>query len=250
MLKTDDIFLIPLTTLALLTALIGCGTAPVDRSAAQIIEPSSATLPSVAAEFKTTRETVHQLQDRGEQDQRPIIVTWRFWRDADQLTVEMPKLAVGEQWQRDGDAIFHRKLYHNERRAIEFQPDDLRMLQHTLSWQRLSTLLDPQVLDELSAREIDWSEGYPVREYRGTAGRVKWRIVMRLDVALPIAIERQKDGSFERTELLAVYRLNDAPWQPTPVDSYEIIDYADLGDREYDPFVVKVLSQMGHEQHH
>jgi hypothetical protein len=71
-----------------------------------------------------------------------------------------------------------------------------------------------------------------------------------MDIALPVLIERQQAAFSERTELLKAYSLDQAPWQPTPTIKYDIIDYADLGDKGSDPFVIKVQSQMGHDHHH
>jgi hypothetical protein len=240
--------LIKLIALTLLTTLAGCSGTPVHSSStANILDLSSVTLPKVAAEFTTTRQDEHPEQGH---EQHEDNVTWRFWRDSQQITIERPQLGMGELWQRDGQSVIHRKLYHRDQRAIEFQPDDLRMMETAPSWQKLSLLLDLSVLAQLKAGDIEWSDGYPVREYEGKVAESEWRIVMRMDLALPILIERQNEHGSERTELLRAYALGEAPWQSTPTKGYDVIDFADLGDKEYDPFVAKVLSQMGHEHHH
>ncbi len=248
-------------TLAALTAftsflfLSACSTTPTKPgSAAQIVDLASATLPAVAAEFTTTRngEDREHRHDHEEHEpaSAPVSVTWRFWRDSQQLTIERPQLGMGEAWQRDGQSIIHRELYHRDQRAIEFQDDDLRMLQSTPSWQKLALLFDRQILEQLEAGDIEWSDGYPTRDYQGTVGETTWHIVMRMDLALPILIEREQQGFSERTELLSAYPLENAPWHPTSVQGYDIIDFADLGDKEYDPFVARVLSRMGHSHAH
>jgi len=45
-------------------------------------------------------------------------------------------------------------------------------------------------------------------------------------------------------------RLYTAHWWTTPAQSHDVIDFADLGDKEYDPFVIKMQAQMGHDHHH
>ncbi len=238
-----------LMALAFFSLLAGCGSAPANRQAASNpIDLSSATLPQVAAEFKTTHHTEHPepTNEAHEED----VVDWRFWRGTRQITIERPQLGVGEYWQVDGRSMIHRKLYHNDRRAIEFQADDLRMLETAPSWQKLSLLLDQSLLERLTAGDIQWPDGYPVREYQGKVADSEWHIIMRMDLALPILIERHDPHGSERTELTQVHPLSAAPWQPTPIDGYDVIDFADLGDKEYDPFVAKILSQMGHDHHH
>jgi hypothetical protein len=239
--------IIPVFTIGL----FGCSHVPTSRTATvNITDLSSAALPAVAAEFITMHETEVPEHDHGDHAPHMDSVTWRFWRDSNRITTERPQLGVGELWQRDGHSALHRKLYHHDRRAIEFQPDDLRMLQTGPSWQKLSLLLDQQVLEQLTAGDIEWSDGYPIKEYQGKIAESEWHIVMRMDLALPVLIERHHEHGAERTELLHAYALSEAPWKPAPADSYDVIDFADLGDKEYDPFVARVLSQMGHDHSH
>lgn len=243
--------LISLVAPIFLTLMFACSNAPVNPpGTVHLIDLSSATLPKVAAEFITTHESEGHDHDHGEPGHRVDAINWRFWRDANRITIERPQLGMGELWQKDGRSVLHRKLYHHDRRAIEFQPDDLRMLQTEPSWQKLSLLLDQQVLGQLTAGDIEWSDGYPIREYHGKTAESEWHIVMRMDLALPVLIERHHEQGRERTELLHAYALGQAPWQPTSTNGYDVIDFADLGDKEYDPFVARVLSQMGHGHAH
>jgi hypothetical protein len=242
--------LIKLTAFVILTFLAACSGAPVSHSAAnKIIDLSSASLPTVAAEFTTTREGEEHDHEHDDQQTHADKVTWRFWRDTQQINIERPQLGMGELWQRDGQAVIHRKLYHADKRAIEFQEDDLRMLDASPTWQKLALLLDQKLLEQLTASDIEWTDGYPTREYQGKVAKTEWHIVMRMDLGIPVLIEREHEGFSERTELLNAYALNAAPWQPTASTGYDIIDFADLGDKEYDPFVIKVQAQMGHDHH-
>ncbi|MEQ1530763.1 MAG: hypothetical protein ABL925_15720 [Methylococcales bacterium] len=247
--KTIVKILIKLTSLTVSALLIACSSATIKQTEpGKIIDLSSANLPGVAAEFLTTREGQENEDDQ--HDAQAHKVTWRFWRDSRQMTIERPQLSMGELWQRDGQSIIHRKLYHGDHRAIEFQDDDLRMLAASPSWQKLALLVDQKLLAQLSVSDIEWSDGYPAREYQGKIAETQWHIVMRMDLGLPVLIERRQPGFSERTELLNAYALSAAPWQPTPTTGYDVIDFADLGDKEYDPFVIKVQAQMGHEHHH
>lgn len=238
--------LFPLSALILVAA---CSSNPARHAGAgKVIDLSAEDLPKVAAEYVTTREG-----EEHEHEHHDVVadnVTWRYWRNGQQIVIERPQLGLGELWQRDGKALIHRKLYHADRRAIEFQEDDLRMSETKPSWQKLALLVDQKVLEQLTAGDVEWSDNHPIREYQGKIGDSQWYIVMRMDLGLPVLIDREHDGVSEHTELLNAYELNAAPWQPTPTDGYDVIDYADLGDKEYDPFVIKVQAQMGHDHHH
>ncbi|MBD9357454.1 hypothetical protein [Methylomonas albis] len=231
--------------LGLISLLAACGNMPAKPNTTDL---SSANLPAVAAEFITTR--AGEEHDHEAHQALPAEVSWRFWRDSRQITIERPQLGVGELWQLNDRELTHRKLYHQDRRAIEFQAGDLRMLEIAPSWQKLALLVDSQLLDKLIAEEVEWTDGIPTREYQGKVADTEWHVLMRLDLALPLLIERQQGDFSERTELLHAYPLRAAPWQPTSTQGYDVIDFADLGDKESDPFVIKVQAQMGHEHHH
>ncbi|OAI27806.1 MULTISPECIES: hypothetical protein [Methylomonas] len=241
----------PISVFIAAAILAACSQNPHHLAApAGMADLATANLPPAAAEYKTTLTADTAGHQHDSSDAAAAAVVWRFWRDGRQIVMERPQLGLGELWQRDGKALIHRKLYHNDRRAIEFQEDDLKMLGNKPAWQKLALLVDPAVLARLAVGGEEWLDGKPVREYRGTAAGAEWHVVIRLDLGLPVLIERTADGTAEHTELLNAYPLSGAPWQPTASETYEIIDYADLGDKEYDPFVIKVQRQMGHEHHH
>src|SRR5690606_28881105 len=132
---------------------------------------------------------------------------------------------------------------------IEFRDDDLEITATAVNWPQRSLLVDPQLLSQLSPRSAGWQGEVPYRRYVGEVDHTHWDITVRTDLMLPIRIERRHDDLREITTLQQAHALADAPASPTPFDTYEVIDFADLGDRVSDPFVVKVQSQLGLIQH-
>lgn len=191
--------------------------------------------PSVAAEYRTKVEHAGEVQ-------RSV---WRFWREADRVVSENLDDRTGEQWQRDGRTLFHRRVFHEDRQGIEFQADDLRMFEALPAWSKQTLLVDPELLAQLPSTRAGWRVGYPYRRYAGRVGDVDWDITLRVDLMLPTVIERSQRDVRQRTELLEAFALADAPWRPTPTDGYRILDFADLGDHERDPFVIKVQKYLG-----
>ncbi len=237
------------TALLLSAATTGCSQPTTTPSpAVTLIDLSATTLPAVAAEFITSRQDDEHNHEKQDAQHEPV--TWRFWRNDQEIRIERPQLGIGELWQQDGHSLIHRKLYHADQRAIEFEQSDLNMLQALPSWQKLALLLDKDLLAQLKHGDIEWRDGIPTREYQGNLNGTDWHIVMRLDLALPLLIEQHSEHAEMRTELRQAYLLPMSPWQPTPTQGYDVIDYADLGDKEYDPFVIKVQAQMGHDHAH
>jgi hypothetical protein len=235
--------------LIIAAVLTACSNAPARRTArVDLVDLDAPVLPAVAAEFITNREG--ELPEAGVRNRQPgsETVYWRLWRSNDRIVIERPQLGLGELWQKDGQTLIHRKLFHADRRAVEFRQDDLDILGQAPSWQKLSLLVEPALLRQLQADEPETSDGgYILQEFRGLVGGEGWRVVMRVDVGLPVLIERSTETFSEHTQLLQAYPLAQAPWQPTADQGYRLIDYSDLGDMETDPFVIKLQALMGPE---
>lgn len=216
---------------AVLALLLGCAS----RAVVPVPELDAA-LPAVAAQFRT-----QVVDHRG----RSSSSEWRYWRGADRIVRENLLDRTSETWQRDGATLFHQKLYHAERRGIEFQQTDLQMLGALPSWGRESLIIDPVLLGRLSEQGSGWRDGHPYRRYRGSVDGARWDITLRVDLMLPVKVERRLSERTERLELEQAYILGQAPWQPTPTDGYGMLDFADLGDHERDPFVAGLQRQLG-----
>ena len=195
------------------------------------------TPPPVAAEFRTTVESAQGGKSTAQ---------WRFWRSHDRIERENPAAQSGDLWVRDDRTLFHTRLYHADRRGIEYRSEDLQILNASPEWAALATLLDPRLVGALHERGHGWRDGYPYRRYAGAIGEVAWDITVRTDRMLPTRIERRDaDRRVETVELLRSFEFGQSPWQPAASADYDIIDYADLGDHERDPFVMRVQAQAG-----
>jgi len=215
------------------TSTDGCAVPALD-----LTEP----LPEVAATYATTRAAesdghAHDHSPAGEGE-------WRFFREKDRIDIENLKARTGERWQRDGRAQFFFKVFHADRRSVEYRTDDLMMLNADLTWQPHALLIDPKVLQSLTLQDAGWREGYPYRHYSGMANGEKLDVLWRVDLKLPVVLERETASYHERTVLKAVYPLAASPWTREDQSDYEVIDFADIGDRERDPFIQRVQAQL------
>jgi hypothetical protein len=192
-------------------------------------------LNAVAAEYRTTIEAAKDGKSATE---------WRFWRASDRIERENPKAQSGDLWVRDGTTMFHTRLYHAERRGIEYRSEDLKILGDDPDWTALATLLDPRLLASLHERANGWRDDFPYRRYGGEVGGVHWDITVRTDHMLPVRIERRgPERGVEIVELLHAFDAGKSPWQPPVTTDYVVLDYADLGDNERDPFVMRLQAQ-------
>ncbi|ATE60552.1 hypothetical protein [Thauera sinica] len=211
----------------------------------------AAPLPEVAAAYVTTR-TVQAAGHAHGHDHPPAgEMEWHFFREPDRIDIENVAARTGERWQRDGKVQFFFKVFHADRRSVEYRIDDLKLINATLSWEQHALLIDPQVLQGLELQDAGWQDGYPYRRYGGTANGERLDVTWRLDLNLPVVLERSRADYRERSVLKAVYPLASSPLARPDQSDYEVIDFADIGDRERDPFVLRVQAQLpGGDVHH
>lgn len=219
-------------------------------------------LPDVAAEYASTlvlREAPHPDHHAEENssagqashaDEHSVTTTVRLWRKPDLVIREEVETGIADYWQQDHHTIIQKKFFHNERRGVEFQQADLQMLNKLPQWQPLACLLDTAVISQLTEVDTGWSEGVPVRRYEGRLNDTQWRIDVRTDLMVPVRIERENAERHETLALVNAWPLSESPRQPVAVDQYNVIDFADIGDMEYDPFVKQVEAMLGGVHHH
>jgi hypothetical protein len=194
--------------------------------------------PAVAAEYRSTLENGTST---------PEVRTWRFWRETDRIEREGVSGGAGERWERDGATLFLTRLYHGDRKGIEYRSDDLEILNAAPAWAQLSLLVDPTVLTRLAEVDAGWRGGVPVRHYAGTDRDARWDVTVRTDLMLPVEVRVTRGASVETLELVRAMPRDRAAFEPRPIVGYELIDYADLGDRERDPFVMRVTAAEGYQ---
>lgn len=206
----------------------------------------SADITPVSARYMTDRHHAHDdhALNSTHQDIADFRNEWLFWRSADQVEVSIPQQQTGERWLKDASTIFYQKLFHEDQKIVEYQREDLMTLDVTTDWQTNLLMIDPVVLQQLTVKGKHWIDGHPTLVLRGKVNDIDYDLVWLVDLNIPYRLDkRDPAGNRERTQLLEVHAGIASPLQAPDTKSYEIIDYTDLGDRERDPFVIKI-------QHH
>lgn len=208
------------------------------------------TSPVEPVELTETLTSAKTGQAKAKQNTAPQ--HWRLWRSPDRVVREYPASQTSEVWQRDGKTVMHTRFYHAQRRGVEFQQADLDMINALPAWTQLESVVSPTLLASLSATTSGTRDNHTWQRYQGVVDGVTWDITVLTDIMLPASVERRDAGHREHLQLLNVWPLGSEPWQPTATDGYDVLDFADLGDHERDPFVVALQQHLdlGHAHDH
>lgn len=199
-------------------------------------------VPEVSARFVTERLQVEHKQHNAHKEDQSFKNEWLFYRTAQRIEVDIPAQQIGEVWLRDGKTVFYQKLFHADQKIVEYQMEDLSALDVSVSWRTNEWILDPAILQKLKVTGKDWIDGHPALKFSGSVDKIDYEVVWLVDLNLPHSLEkRDATGNQVRTELLSLEQTSESR---NNYQHYETIDYADLGDRERDPFVMKIQGHL------
>lgn len=208
-----------------------------------IINPSP---PALAVEFETV---VDQTEANGEIVQSSH--RWRFWRDHDYVETLNLDDDSGEVWRKtENGEIAYQQLFHEQQQLIDYLPGDLRALDAVPDWNGLTHLLNSTTLAALHGGEAAEILDFEARRYQGRIQGQTLQVLWLPDQQLPALIETQQPGRRIVTRIQAIFALAHSPWPYRRSSAYGAIDFADLGDKESDPFVQSILPRLKGGQPH
>lgn len=233
----------------LTTELMGCATQPESLSTSHPPVDPKNVLP-LAAEFTTSVSTNERHAKHV-----PTITHWRLLRAKGQIEVINLDSNSSEIWrQTSQDLWFYLKAFHQEQQVIEYTPVDLKVLEVKPQWSSLALGINPDLLKTITATQPGKAgkpvHGWQTLIYKSHIGETSYEVHWLPQLAVAARVKNVTHGVTTVTAINQPFLLASAPWKPSDISGYRLIEYADLGDMERDPFVIKVQHQLlGAGQH-
>lgn len=146
-------------------------------------------------------------------------------------------------WRRDARGeLEHLKLYPRAGRAVHFTPGDLRTISLTPSWDRLSALVSDReragLVAEGSKRALGGRTATVLSgRLRGQPARLTWLP----ELALPAGLSIGRGEARVVLRLVQVDACSGERCAEAPRGALRVLEFADLGDMEHDPFARSFL---------
>jgi hypothetical protein len=190
------------------------------------------TLPAIAGRFES------RLTPKGNKAQEQTH-EWYLWRQPHLLETQAIKGETGERWELSKSGqISYLQIFHKENRIIEYTTGDLRALQSHPDWLKLACVIDPTFLKtKLRLHGSVKALGRQTQRYTGRVEGMEFEVLWLEKEKIPALVRRTVAEYQETVQLKELYALGQSPWPRKPISGYVHIDYADLGDKESDPFV-------------
>jgi len=198
---------------------------------------ASGQFPAIAAEF----ETVITAND----GQPPQLYHWRFWRSARRIETHNLHDNSGEIWSQSAyGKIGYEQVFHQQKQVIEYVPGDLSAIGLQLDWPALASLLNPAMTRSLLADGRENVFGRSAVHYQSNHADQPLEVLWLDYEQIPALIKRTENSKSITTRITALYPLAQSPWPYQRSGDYHHTDFADLGDKESDPFIQSILYKI------
>lgn len=155
-----------------------------------------------------------------------------------------------ELWLRDARGeLEHVRSFPRDGKSVHYTSGDLRTISLAPDWSALSSLLGTSELSSLVARGTQRAlEKRQARVLLGSLRAQPARLVWLDDVALPAQLSLGRGKSKVVITLQSLSACTPALCSPDKAE-LRSLEFADLGDMEYDPFVRRFLAHESHGHH-
>ncbi len=206
----------------------------------------------VSCVYETTELSQQKIEKNSQHDihaEKPI--KWYFWRTNTMVEVSNEEQSFGEKWLlNDKEQVFYQALYHDKKFLLDFQPADLELLGRKTNWSVRSTIFPQNLLKNLKQKTVSHYNQYEKIRYEGEIAGIEYKIDWLPEFNLPFRIEKKTSDETLVIELKEVYPLTETPYKQQLTETYDDMDYADIGDNESHPVVAHLQNNSGIEYPH
>lgn len=179
---------------------------------------------------------------------------WYLWREADSIETASAAVAQNDIWHRlSGNEYNYRRVFHNDKRVVDYTAGEIKTRHAEPDWSKLASVISPQLVQELKRGASKTLFGQKAVRYTGKVGGQSVELWWLEQAQLPASLQMTRTGQRMTLALKELHGKAPASWPRATeerIADYGMIDAADFGDMESDPFVARVMRQDGHSHSH
>lgn len=186
----------------------------------------------IVAQFRT-------VTSHGKDVQR---TSWSMYRADNRIEIDRPADKLTDLWTRRGNEIERQRYFHPDKRIITFTQADMRSLGADVEWQRISSVISPSWLGKKlkPTGNTRLTFAGKATRYKGEVNGVTYDVWWLPSHDIPFSVSQRHADERVAISLLSLAGESKPLLDPKVVSDYSNIDFADLGDKETDPFVRKL----------
>ncbi len=182
--------------------------------------------------------------------------TLTLWRRDRQVVVQIEKNHPLELWElTKNNQLRVTRFFEEERRGIEYQPDEVKKGPEKNDWSFKYQLISNSLIDRMSTvdsvpeNKKTYEDCSDVQYLYLNTKKSKIELVWAPEIKLMVSLLVKEPHISTQWELQKVLSDEETINQYfSRLMSYQTTDYADIGDNESDPFLIKMIN-MGFVEH-
>lgn len=173
-----------------------------------------------------------------------------LWRDEDRVAHEFQNTDITNVWERTSNGKLRlTRNFDNHKRSIEYQPGEINYNNSDSQWETINQIISDEQIENMELVKSEDIGCNIIKSYTYNDDDKKIMLEWMPAKKLLKSYINQSNGNIVKWELLNVFDDESKIKQTfTSRDNYQSTDYADIGDNESDPFLLKMMN-LGHIDH-
>ena len=201
-------------------------------------------LPNAAIEFETTITKA----DHSENHYR-----WYFWRTDNRVETRNPQDNSSEEWTKLANGqVEYAIIFHDAKQAIDYSPVDLGMIGETPNWAMTTLLFSPEMMATLVSDNDETLFNQKAIHYKTNLPNTIFEVTWLSQMQIPAMIKREENGQTITTKIVSLEPAEKSMLSNPDASAYYHTVFADIGDKESDPFIKSVMHKLkgAHDHSH
>ena len=167
--------------------------------------------------------------------------TLQLWRHNNQVAIRYPKTLVTEMWEKTKNDRLHLvKIFEKHKKGIEYQPFEIS---GSHDWSVKRQLVSNEAISKMNLIKSTGQGCNLIKNYSKQTNRGVRHLVWLENKALIKSYIETNDQRTTTWTLLSTSRKQQEIWKKfSALNSYDTVDYTDIGDNESDPFLTSMIN--------
>jgi len=173
------------------------------------------------------------------------------WRNGNQVAHELENSNITEIWQKTPkNRVMLMRHFEQQKRGIEYQPTEIKTKNHGELWQQKTQIVSDHVLDHFTKVKTSGNNCDTVFHFQDSNQKVnQTKLEWLKELNLLKNYQEESETKSMQWNLVSIeYNKSQIETFFNQRDRYQTTDYADIGDNESDPFLLKMMN-LGFIEH-
>ena len=196
----------------------------------------------IGAEYKIT--TLKKNDNRSHS--RHLVL----WRNGRQVAHQLSETGITEVWEQTSNGLLRLvRYFDHHHRGIEYQPNEINKGKGNKNWEIKTQLITNKLIKAMQKKSVTGKDCKKTAQYALKSGNKTINLDWLTQPRLVKSYSETTEASKTQWELLRIITDKKQINSIFSVRSnYQTTDYADIGDNESDPFLMKMIN-LGFVEH-